>query len=153
MYKRRMRKRIHDLKRKFLMDTIKAQEFETKLNFVAHKNKGRICAPLIKFQSVIKVETRKCLMKLVMIRSRFMWIRMRRNKILRKIRRREGRSISAHFFHHIYFLVSPKRLSINPDIPWTTMRHRLRRAHWPANLKVSFLKIWTPLDRLFSSQR
>ncbi|KAF1765012.1 hypothetical protein GCK72_004963 [Caenorhabditis remanei] len=41
MYKRRMRKRIHDLKRKFLMDTIKAQEFETKLNFVAHKNKGR----------------------------------------------------------------------------------------------------------------
>ncbi|EGT33825.1 hypothetical protein CAEBREN_04697 [Caenorhabditis brenneri] len=40
MYKRRMRKRLHDLKRKFLMDQLKAQEFEAKLNFMAQKNKS-----------------------------------------------------------------------------------------------------------------
>uniref|UniRef100_A0A1I7TAA8 Uncharacterized protein n=1 Tax=Caenorhabditis tropicalis TaxID=1561998 RepID=A0A1I7TAA8_9PELO len=40
MYKRRMRKRLHDLKKKFLMDQQKAQEFEAKLSFMAQKNKS-----------------------------------------------------------------------------------------------------------------
>lgn len=40
MYKRRMRKRLHDLKRKFLMDQMKEQEFEAKLNFMAQKNRS-----------------------------------------------------------------------------------------------------------------
>ncbi|PIC43436.1 hypothetical protein B9Z55_004179 [Caenorhabditis nigoni] len=40
MYKRRMRKRLHDLKRKFLMDQLNAQEFEAKLNYMAQRNKS-----------------------------------------------------------------------------------------------------------------
>ncbi|ULU03843.1 hypothetical protein L3Y34_016956 [Caenorhabditis briggsae] len=40
MYKRRMRKRLHDLKRKILMDQLNAQEFEAKLNYMAQRNKS-----------------------------------------------------------------------------------------------------------------
>lgn len=40
MYKRRMRKRLHDLKHKYQMDQLKAQEFEEKLNYMAQKNKS-----------------------------------------------------------------------------------------------------------------
>ncbi|UMM15859.1 hypothetical protein L5515_013110 [Caenorhabditis briggsae] len=40
MYKRRMRKRLHDLKRKILMDQLSAQEFEAKLNYMAQRNKS-----------------------------------------------------------------------------------------------------------------
>ncbi|EFO94314.1 hypothetical protein CRE_04306 [Caenorhabditis remanei] len=42
MYKRRMRKRLHDLKRKFLMEQFKEEEFEAKLNYVAQKNKSDV---------------------------------------------------------------------------------------------------------------
>ncbi|CAI2337082.1 unnamed protein product [Caenorhabditis sp. 36 PRJEB53466] len=40
LYKRRMRKRLQDLKRKYLQDQLKAQEFEAKLNYMAQKNKS-----------------------------------------------------------------------------------------------------------------
>ena len=44
MYKRRMRKRLHDLKRKLLMEPFKEEEFEAKLNYVAQKNKSDVGA-------------------------------------------------------------------------------------------------------------
>lgn len=50
MYKRRMRKRLHDLKRKFVTDQLQAQEFDAKLNYMAQNNRrgGRNEEPFAK---------------------------------------------------------------------------------------------------------